>query len=49
MLEYNRIDISEGINVNETNLLKEWIFVIIVILKILVLNMKSIFAMAAMI
>ena len=49
MLEYNRIDISEGIDVNKTNLSKEcdichyWYF------KILVLNMKLIFTMVVMI
>ena len=52
MLEYDRIDISEGIDVNKTNLSKyqkDVIFVAIGILKILVLNMKNIFAMAVMI
>ena len=49
MLEYERIDISEGIDANQTNLLKEcdichyWYF------KILVLSMNHIFAMVAMI
>ena len=49
MLEYKRIDISEGIDVNKTNLSKEcdichyWYF------KILVLNMSLIFAMVVMI
>ena len=46
MLEYNRIDISEGIDFNKTNLLKECD---VCILKILVLSMKSIFAMVVMI
>ena len=49
MLEYERIDISEGIDVNKTNLSKSAIFVAIGILKILVLNMRSIFAMVVMI
>ena len=40
MLEYDRIDISEGVNVNKTNALKNVIFVIIDILKILVLSMS---------
>ena len=49
MLEYYRIDISEGIDVNKTNDQKNVIFVIIGTLKILVLNMNYIFAMVAMI
>ena len=40
MLEYDRVDISEGVNVNKTNALKNVIFVIIDILKILVLSMS---------
>ena len=47
MLEYERIDISEGIDVNKTNLSNSVIFVTIGILKILVLNIRSIFAMVA--
>ena len=55
MLEYERIDISEGINVNKTNLSKECdvtivnVNVTIGILKILVLNMGLIFAVVVMI
>ena len=49
MIEYKRIDISEGIDVNKTNLPKNVIFVIIGILKILVLSMNHIFAMVVMI
>ena len=50
MLEYERIDISEGIDVNKTNLSKECvIFATIGILKILVLNMNLIFIMDVMI
>ena len=49
MLEYNRIDISEGVHVNKTSLSKDVIFVTIGILKILVLNMSPIFAMVVMI
>ena len=49
MLEYDRIDISEGTDVNKTNASKNLIFVTIGILKILVLNMSHVFAMAAMI
>ena len=49
MLEYNRIDISEGIDFNKTHLSKESIFVTIGILKRLVLNMSLIFAMVVMI
>ena len=49
MLEYNRIDILEGIDVNKINASKEcdichyWYF------KILILSMNHIFAMAVMI
>ena len=49
MLEYNRINIPERIDVNKTNLSKECKFVTIGILKILVLSMKSIFVMVVMI
>ena len=49
MLEYDLIDISEGIVVNKTNASKELIFVTIGILKILVLSVSHIFAMAVMI
>ena len=50
MLEYDRIDISEGININKTSAShqKSVIFVTIVNLKILVLSMNHIFAMAVM-
>ena len=49
MLEYDRIDISEGVDVNKTSLSKDVIFVTIGILKILALNMSPIFAMVVMI
>ena len=49
MLEYEKIDISEGIDVNKTNLSKECDICHFGILKILVLGMNHIFAMAAMI
>ena len=49
MLENNRIDISEGIDVNKLNLSRECDIATIGILKILVLSMKSIFAMVVMI
>ena len=49
MLEYDRIDISEGIDVNKTSVLKDVIFATIGILKILALSMSRIFAMAVMI
>ena len=48
-LEYERIDISVGIEVNKTNLLKNVIFVTIGILNMLVLTMKIIFIMDVMI
>ena len=46
MLKYDRIDISEGIDVKKTNLLKECD---IGILKILILSMDHIFAVVVMI
>ena len=49
MLQYNRIDISEGIDVDKTSASKECDIVSIVILKILVLSTNHIFAMAVMI
>ena len=49
MLEYNRIDISERIDVNETSASKENEFVTIVVLKILVLGMNRIFVMVVMV
>ena len=49
MLEYDTIDISEGVDVNKTNLSKNAMFVTIGILNILVLSMKSIFAMVVMV
>ena len=48
-IESERIDISEGIDVNKTNLSKNVIFITIGILKILVLNMNLIFVMDIMI
>ena len=45
MLEYERIDISEGVDVNKTNLSKECELCHYWFLKILVLNMKNIFVM----
>ena len=44
MLEYDRIDISEEIDVNKTSLSKECDIVTIGILKMLVLSMNYIFA-----
>ena len=49
MLQYDRIDIPEGIDVNETSASKECDIVSIVLLKILVLSTNHIFAMAVMI
>ena len=48
MLEYDRIDISEGIDIDKTNA-SNVIFAIIGILKILVLNMNHTYAMVVMI
>ena len=49
MEEYNRTDISECNDVNETNLSKNVNFVTIGFLKILVLSANHIFAMVVMI
>ena len=49
MLEYDRICISEGIDINKKTYQKNVIFVTIGIFKILVLNMSLIFAMVVMI
>ena len=50
MLEYDRMDISEGIDINKTNSSKKCvIFLIIGILKLLVLSMNDIFAMVVLI
>ena len=46
MLEYDRINISQGIEGNKTSASKECDIVNIGILKILVLSMNRIFAMA---
>ena len=48
MLEYDRIDISEGIDVTKTSASKN-IFFTIGILKILILSMNHIFAVVVMI
>ena len=47
MVEHDRIDVSERIDINKTNASKNVIFVIVGTLKILVLNMNRIFAMIA--
>ena len=49
MLEYGRIDISEGIDINKQTRQKNVKFVIIGTLKILVLNMNQIFVMVVMV
>ena len=49
MTEYETIDILEGIDVNKTNLSKEYDIVTIGILKILVLNMSLVFVIDVMI
>ena len=49
MLEYDRVDISEGIDVNKTNLSKECELCTTAFLKMLVLSTRSIFAMVVMI
>ena len=50
MLEYDRIDVSEGIDIKKTQMYqKSVIFVITDTLKILVLSVKHIFAMDVMV
>ena len=49
MLEYDRIAISEGIDINKRSASKSVIFVSISILKILILSLSHIFVMVAMI
>ena len=49
MIEYKRIDISEGIDVNKTNLSKEFDICHYWYFKVLVLNMNLIFVMDVMI
>ena len=49
MLEYDRIDISEGIEVNKTNLSKEYDICHYWYFKNIVLNMNLIFVMDVMI
>ena len=49
MLEYDRTDVSEGIDINKKKHQKSVIFVTIGILKILVLSIDHIFAMVVMI
>ena len=49
MLQYERIDISEGIDINKSNKPKEYKFVIIGILKILVMNLNHMFVINLMI
>ena len=49
MLPYDRIDISEGIDIKKQTYQKSVKFVIIGTLKILVLNMNHIFVMVVMV
>ena len=49
MPEYDRIDISEGIDVSRTNKSKNVKFVIVGTLKILILYMNHIFLIAVMV
>ena len=49
MLEYNRIDISEGIDIIKQTNQKNAKFTIIGILKILILDMNHIFVMDVMV
>ena len=45
MLEYERINVSEGINIHKSNKSKECMIFIIGILKILVINLNDILVM----
>ena len=49
MLEYDKIDISDGTDVNKTNVSKECDICHFGILKILVLNMNYIFGMVVVV
>ena len=49
MLENDRIDVSEGIDINKRNVLKDVKFAIIGTLKMLVLNMNHIFAIVVIV
>ena len=49
MLQYKKIDVSEGIDVNKTSASKECSFVTIGFLKILDLNLKNMFVINVMI
>ena len=49
MLQYEKIDVSEGIDVNKTSASKECSFVTIGFLKILDLNLKNMFVINVMI
>ena len=49
MLEYDKIDISDGTDVNKTNASKECDICHYCTLKILVLNMNHIFGMVVMV
>ena len=49
MLQYQKIDVSEGIDVNKTSASKNVSFVTIGFLKILDLNLKNMFVIDAMI
>ena len=49
MLRYQKIDISEGIDINKTNASKNMKFVTIAFLKILDLNLKNMFVINVMI
>ena len=48
MLQYERIDVSEGIDVNKLSSSKECMFAIIGFLKMLDSNLKSVFVMDVM-
>ena len=49
MLQYEKISVSEGIDVNETSASKDVNFVIVGFLKMLVLGLKSMFIINVMI
>ena len=49
MLQYQKIDVSEGIGVNKTSASKNMSFVTIGVLKILDLNLKNMFVINVMI
>ena len=49
ILQYDRVDVSEGIDINKTSASKDVILVIIGILKMLVINFNNMFVIVAVV